>query len=131
MKSSMERASSSSFELFAWFFMRISGVVLLAMAVFHLFYMHFVIGVERMDFNTIAARWQNPLWRIFDFFLLAFALLHGINGLRVVLDDYLSQRPGWRAFAKAFVFLLAVGLVSIGGFIIFTFQVPTTVATVP
>jgi succinate dehydrogenase / fumarate reductase membrane anchor subunit len=111
--------------------MRISGVILLFMAVFHLFYMHFVIGVERMDFNTIAGRWGNPLWRIFDFFLLTFALLHGGNGLRVVLDDYLSRRPGWRAFAKAFVFLLAVGLVSIGGFIIFTFQVPVTVATVP
>jgi len=131
MKSSMERASSSSFELFAWFFMRISGVVLLVMAVFHLFYMHFVIGVEHMDFNTIAGRWQNPLWRIFDFFLLAFALLHGMNGLRVVLDDYLSARPGWRAFTKAFVFLLVVGLVSIGGFIIFTFQVPLAVAVVP
>jgi len=129
--SSAERASSGGFELFAWLFMRISGLILLGMAVFHLFYMHFVFGVEQMDFNTIATRWQNPLWRVFDFFLLAFALLHGINGLRVVLDDYLSRRPGWRVLAKALVFVLVVGLISIGGYVIFTFPAAANLAAVP
>lgn len=111
------RAAGSSFELYSWFFMRISGVVLLGLAVFHLFWMHIVIGVDNIDFDTVVERWNNPLWRIYDFFLLAFALTHGMNGLRIVLDDYV-HRPGWMVLAKSFVFLLYVAFLGIGAYII-------------
>ena len=39
---------TSNFELYTWFFMRISGIVLLTLAVFHLLYMHLFIGVENI-----------------------------------------------------------------------------------
>lgn len=124
------RAPGSSFELYSWFFMRISGVVLLGLAVFHLFWMHIVIGVDNIDFDTVVERWNNPLWRIYDFFLLAFALTHGINGLRVVLDDYV-HRPGWVVLAKSLVFLVYVTFLGLGAYIIFTFDAPARVAGLP
>jgi len=34
----------SAFEFYTWFLMRVSGVMLLGLAVFHLLYMHLAIG---------------------------------------------------------------------------------------
>jgi succinate dehydrogenase / fumarate reductase membrane anchor subunit len=114
---------TSNFELYAWFFMRISGIVLLTVAVFHLLYMHLAIGVENIDFETVASRWESPFWRLFDFFLLAFALSHGINGTRQVLDDYVHAR-GWRVIARTTVFMLGFILAVMGAYVIFTFKTP-------
>lgn len=117
------RPSSGGFEAYAWLFMRLSGVVLLGLAVFHLLWMHFAIGVDNIDFQTVADRWSNPLWRIYDFALLVFALTHGLNGLRTVLEDYV-QRPGRLLVVKGIVYTVGFVLLSMGTFIIFTFEVP-------
>ncbi len=119
------RPPSGNFELYSWFFMRISGVVLLGLAVFHLFWMHMVIGVDNIDFDVVAQRWANPLWRLYDVFLLAFALTHGMNGLRIVVDDYV-HRPGWAAAVKSVLFIVLVLFLGMGAYIIFTF--PLTAA---
>jgi succinate dehydrogenase / fumarate reductase membrane anchor subunit len=103
--------------------MRLSGVVLLGLAVFHLMWMHFAIGVDNIDFQTVAGRWANPLWRIYDLALLVFALTHGVNGLRTVLEDYV-RRPRRLLAAKGAVYVLAFLLLSMGSWIIFTFDVP-------
>ena len=55
----------SNFELQAWFFMRVSG---------------------------LAARWETPYWRAFDWLLLTLSLLHGTNGVRVVIHDNLADK---------------------------------------
>ena len=81
----------SRFELYAWLFMRISGLVLIMMAVFHLLYMHFYIQVDTINYDVIALRWQSPMWRIYDFVLLALGFTHGMNGIRVVLSDYVPS----------------------------------------
>lgn len=113
----------SSFEYAMWLFMRISGLALIFLALFHMFWLHFVISVERIDFNVMASRWSGPhaaLWRSYDLLLLAFAFTHGVNGARMVLDDYVHQ-PGWRATLKIALVLLWVVLLFFGVYIIFTF----------
>ena len=115
---------TSNFELYAWFFMRISGIVLLTVAVFHLLYMHLAIGVENIDFDTIASRWESPFWRLFDVFLLLFAWSHGVNGTRQVLDDYVLSR-GWRVVARTTVFMLGLIVTVMGAYVIFTFKTPS------
>ena len=79
---------TGGFEALSWLFMRISGIVLLVMAVFHLLLMHYVIEVDNLTFAVVAERWEGPWWRLYDFFLLAFALTHGVGGARIVIDDY-------------------------------------------
>ena len=37
---------ASNLELYSWFFMRITAVALFAMAVFHLVYMHIIVGLD-------------------------------------------------------------------------------------
>lgn len=118
------RLPRSNFELYSWLFMRISGVILLGVAVFHLFWMHVVVGVDAIDFELVAERWSNPLWKLYDFFLLLFALTHGINGFRYILDDYV-RTPGWAVFTKSVVFLVYVAFLGIGAYIIFTFSAET------
>jgi succinate dehydrogenase / fumarate reductase membrane anchor subunit len=117
------RPGSRGFEAWAWLFMRVSGVVLLFLAVFHLLWMHYVIGVDNLNFQTVVSRWSNPLWRLYDFALLGFALVHGVNGLRMVLEDYL-HRPGTLLAVKSVTYVLAFLLLSAGAWIIFTFHVP-------
>ncbi|HEX7593481.1 MAG TPA: hypothetical protein VF429_04845 [Anaerolineae bacterium] len=115
------------FEFNMWLFMRVSGLLLIFLALFHMFWLHFVISVEKITFDTIVSRWTGPhavLWRTFDLLLLAFAFTHGVNGLRNVLDDYFHS-PGWRAFLKIGLVVFWFVLMAMGMFIIFTF-VPGT-----
>jgi succinate dehydrogenase / fumarate reductase, membrane anchor subunit len=108
------------FELYAWLFMRISGIILVIMAVFHLLYMHFVIQVDNINYDVIATRWANMGWRIFDFTLLALAFTHGMNGARVVLQEYTPLRlHKWIMGILLIIYLL---LVLMGAWIIFTFS---------
>ncbi|MCZ7671232.1 MAG: hypothetical protein M5U34_30900 [Chloroflexi bacterium] len=40
----------------------------------------------------MAAQWNSWGWKVYDMLLLAFAYLHGINGLRLILGDYVHHR---------------------------------------
>ena len=132
-QAALARLSSSrgrphgGFEFNMWLFMRVSGLLLIFLALFHMFWLHFVISVEKITFDTIVARWTGPhavLWRTFDLLLLAFAFTHGVNGLRNVLDDYFHS-PGWRAFLKVGLLVAWFVLMGMGMFIIFTFVTGT------
>ena len=73
--------------------MRISGIVLVFLVLIHLYMMHLVDeGVERVDFAFVAERWDNVGWKTFDWVMLFLALLHGANGLRIIIDDYVQSR---------------------------------------
>ena len=113
---------TGSGELWWWLFMRVSGILLLVLAVGHVLIMHvFDGGVDRVDFDFVAQRWQSPLWRTWDWLMLGLALVHGINGLRVVTLDYVRS-PGLRlAMNGAFAIIGAV-LFALGTIIVFTFD---------
>jgi succinate dehydrogenase / fumarate reductase membrane anchor subunit len=112
----------SSFEVWSWFFMRISGVVLLFLVLIHLYIMHIVgSGVERVDFAFVSARWDNVGWKTFDWTMLFLALLHGTNGLRIILDDYVRS-DGRRAVAKGLLYTASGVLMIMGTAVIVTFD---------
>jgi succinate dehydrogenase / fumarate reductase membrane anchor subunit len=112
----------SSFEIWSWFFMRISGIVLLFLVLIHLYIMHLVdAGVERVNFEFVAARWDNVGWKSFDWILLFLALLHGVNGLRIIIEDYVRS-PGLRATVKGALYTVAVILMIMGTAVIITFD---------
>jgi succinate dehydrogenase / fumarate reductase membrane anchor subunit len=114
---------AGSLERYAWFFMRVSGVILLFIAVFHLLYMHLVIGVDNITFDVIAERWQNPAWRFFDLMLLVFAVSHGTNGMRMVSDDLLGRGMAATTVRWA-IAVFGLVLILMGAQILFTFQAP-------
>jgi succinate dehydrogenase / fumarate reductase membrane anchor subunit len=114
------RRPRQNFETWSWFFMRVSGLVLLFLALVHFAIMHLVNDVTHTNAQFVSHRWNNPLWRIFDWLLLALGLLHGVNGLRMITDDYVRS-PGWRAVTKASLYTLTFAMVAYGTFAIVSF----------
>ena len=94
--------ASNGFEIFSWYFFRVSGVLLLFLAIIHLLLMHVSTDVSKTSYDFIVNRYANPFWRVYDLLLLTLALLHGMNGIRIIVDDYVRSR-GWRLAWQSFL----------------------------
>jgi succinate dehydrogenase / fumarate reductase membrane anchor subunit len=110
------------FELWAWLFMRLPGIALLVLAVGHVLIMHVLgEGVDRVNFAFIQLRWASPFWKTWDWLMLVLALLHGVNGLRVIVLDYV--RPaGARLAINSFFTVLGAALMVLGTIVVVTFD---------
>ena len=108
-------------ELYAWLFMRLSGVLLLFLALGHLAIMHLINSIDNIDFAFVAARYAGSFWRIYDFLMLFLALLHGFNGARTLADDYVRS-PGKRLLAVSALYTLCFAFLGVGSWVIFTFH---------
>ncbi len=115
------RPASGGFETFSWYYFRVSGVVLIFLVIIHLFIMHVTNDVHCTTYQFVAMRYDNPLWRLFDWLLLALALTHGMNGLRVVIDDYIRARGPRLALLSTSAVLLLVFFM-LGTITLITFQ---------
>jgi succinate dehydrogenase / fumarate reductase membrane anchor subunit len=71
--------------------MRLSGVLLLFLAVGHMLLQHVFRDVHNLTLQVVRDIWQSWGWRVYDVFLLAFAITHGFNGFRQVIQDYISE----------------------------------------
>ena len=117
----VQYGSPNRFEVLSWYFMRVSGALLLLIAVLHLLIMHVWYGVDQINFRFVIGRWANPFVQIYDLSLLIFAMLHGVNGTRWVIDDYVHSR-GWNLTLKALLFVLMLIFVLMGAQVIFTYD---------
>lgn len=72
--------------------MRYSGLLLIPLAWGHVLIQDVLVGVDRINLDYVSMRWAYLGWRIYDLFLLVFALAHGINGLRQVVLDFVSKK---------------------------------------
>lgn len=113
--------SRTNLEVWSWFFMRISGVILLFLAVYHLVWWNLFIGVEHLSAELVRERWANPFWRLFNVALLVFSMLHGMNGLRYSIVDYV-RNPGAQLAVKAVAYTAVLGALSVALFALFTFD---------
>ena len=114
------RRPKQNFETWQWYFMRISGLVLVFLALGHFTMTHIINDVKETDLEFVQKRWDNPLWRAYDFALLFLALFHGLNGLRVIIDDYVRD-PRKRAVTKAVIYTVTFALFGWGTLTIVTF----------
>jgi succinate dehydrogenase / fumarate reductase membrane anchor subunit len=107
--------------------MRLSGLALLGLALFHLIYLHFIIpgGVTAIDYLSIASRWTNPVsgffWRFFDLLLLALALSHGAAGVHGAIKRSFTSR-NVRMITNGGLVLAYLLLLTSSSWLIFTFQ---------
>lgn len=93
-------------ELWSWLFMRISGLLLLGLALGHLAIMHLINNVDVITYDFVAARYAGWFWRGYDLLMLLLALIHGVNGVRVIIDDYVHPRR-WNRAAKGALYLIS------------------------
>lgn len=103
-----------------WIFMRLSGVVLIGLIFTHLSVNLMQDGgVKAIDFAFVAGKLASPFWQWFDAALLWLALIHGTNGMRVVIEDYVL-RTGLRKTLLALLGISTVTLLVLGTLVIFT-----------
>jgi succinate dehydrogenase / fumarate reductase membrane anchor subunit len=116
---------SGGFELAAWFFMRISGLILVFLALGHLTITHILNNVESINYYFVSSRWANPktgvLWRLWDLTMINLAVIHGFNGLRQILDEYVTK-PGRRVIVHTLIWSSAIFLIGIGSYAILMFR---------
>jgi succinate dehydrogenase / fumarate reductase cytochrome b subunit len=130
--SAKKKPHGSRLERFWWSYMRISGVLIIPLVFGHLAMMHVIQGVFDITaanhtvvgtnlINTtgtsvefVANRWNLLLfgsiaiWRLYDFGLLALAVIHGFNGARLVFTDYSASSPLLR---RGLMYMCVIGAV--------------------
>jgi len=101
--------------------MRYSGLLLIPLAWGHVLIQDVYVGVDRISLDYVSVRWAFIGWRIYDFFLLIFALAHGMNGARQVILDFVYRAENirlvnrtllvlWLLLALAGIFALVGGV---------------------
>ncbi|MCI4676881.1 succinate dehydrogenase hydrophobic membrane anchor subunit [Candidatus Mycolicibacterium alkanivorans] len=116
------RAGMPNFEKYAWLFMRFSGVVLIFLALGHLFIgLMWDGGVYRIDFTYVAQRWASPFWQTWDLLLLWLAQLHGGNGMRTIISDY-ARKDSTRFWLNSLLVVSMLIVLVVGTYVLLTFD---------
>ncbi|GAA5518025.1 hypothetical protein Lsed01_00442 [Demequina sediminis] len=109
-------------EQWSWRFMRLSGPLLVVLILTHLFINLMTgDGVNQIDFAFVAGKWAAPLWKIWDLTMLVLAMLHGGNGMRLLINDY-AQRPWMKKLLHGALGVAVIGIIVLGSLVIFTFD---------
>jgi succinate dehydrogenase hydrophobic anchor subunit len=116
-----------------WLFMRLSALALYLVGLTGLI-AALIMGVRTQTDISTVVRWTffpnpshvvsseivnldgfiNSFWQVMQLLAVFFGVTHGINGLRIVVEDFISSgwaRPVWRGFI--FIFWLFILLVAI------------------
>jgi succinate dehydrogenase / fumarate reductase, membrane anchor subunit len=103
---------ASGRERFWWYFMRLSGLALVFLALGHMLIMHVLVELTggEINFAFVQSRWGTPFWRIYDFLLLVLAFVHGANGTRVVIGDWIANRTARSLLIGILLFVSALWL---------------------
>jgi succinate dehydrogenase / fumarate reductase membrane anchor subunit len=121
-RSGRPRPQSGGFELATWYYMRLSGVALFVLALFHFSVMHFVFDPSQEKAGFIGERWSDVLVRSFDWLFLVIVLSHAFMGVRTVTKDYL--KGGRRTLALGALYLVGVVVFVMGTMVVMTANIP-------
>ena len=118
----VRRQRGVNLEKWGWVFMRASGIVLVVLIFGHLFVNLMVgEGIHALDFAFIAGKFASPFWQWWDVLMLWLALIHGANGMRTIVNDYVTNGTARKALVWALG--LAAGLlILLGTLVVFTFD---------
>jgi succinate dehydrogenase / fumarate reductase membrane anchor subunit len=102
--------------------MRGSGVLLIFLVFGHLF-VNLMLGegIHAIDFAFVAGKWSSPFWQTWDLLMLWLAELHGVNGVRTIINDY-SEKDSTRFVLKGLLFASALLVLVLGTLVVFTFD---------
>jgi len=93
---------------YAWLFQRLTGILLVILLVVHFAITHNLPKGGNVTFALVAPRLATATWKVFDLTFLVCALFHGLNGVWMVVQDYVSSET-----AQTWIFyaLCTLGLV--------------------
>ena len=117
------RGSSNSGEI-AWFLQRLSGLVLVIVLGMHFVLLHYLDIdplTHHVTFSTVAARISTPFWKTVDLGFLVLAVYHGLNGIWMVVCDYI-HRPLARVVLYSMLCMLGLAMIILGTITILPFD---------
>ena len=102
--------------MFAWMMHRLTGVGLVVYLVIHVWGLKSLTNPDA--FNALIAKYHAPIYKVGEFGLLVAVVYHALNGLRIVLIDFLGWSPNqkklfWTLGAVAVVLMIVGGYPSI------------------
>jgi len=97
--------------MWAWLFQRITAVLLFLCLALHLLLTH-ILNIGNLGYENVADRLAHASLTAVDIILLAAAIYHALNGLRMVLMDYWFGRRNLALGLN--VFLWVFGLAAMG-----------------
>ena len=97
--------------MFAWMLHRLTGLALVGYLVVHVWGLKAITNADA--YNALITEYHGPLFKVGEFLLLGAVIYHALNGLRIVLIDFVGWSPNqkrlfWTLGAVAVV-LFAVG----------------------
>jgi len=97
--------------MFAWMLHRLTGLALIGYLVLHIWGLKSI--TNREAYNALITSYHAPIFKVGEFLLLGAVIYHALNGLRIVLIDFVGWSPNqkrlfWTLGAVAAV-LFAVG----------------------
>ena len=116
------RRKGPNLEKWGWIYMRASGALLIVLIFGHLFINLLTgDGIHQIDFAFVAGKYATPFWQWWDVIMLWLALIHGANGMRTIVNDYVTS-PKLRAVLVWAIGLAAAFLILLGTLVVFTFD---------
>jgi succinate dehydrogenase hydrophobic anchor subunit len=128
-----------SLEYAMWIFTRVSGAAMLILGVLGMAGALYMGARTQMDLGTLMRwtffpnpshvvnsnipdvnlGWTNIYWRVMQLLVVFFGVTHGFNGLRVVMEDYITREAIRRAL-RWVVLLLWVVVMVVAVAVVFT-----------
>jgi succinate dehydrogenase / fumarate reductase membrane anchor subunit len=105
--------ASGNAELTWWIFMRISGLLLVFLILGHIYMTFIQVSEADATYDAVVSKLSNPAWKFYDWLILVLAVLHGVNGARYSIEDYIRSRPN-RFWVKG-IFYTVVGIILVLG----------------
>jgi succinate dehydrogenase / fumarate reductase, membrane anchor subunit len=116
------RRKGVNLEKWGWVYMRVSGAILVVLIFGHLFYnLMLGEGIHALDWGFVAGKLANPLWQWWDIAMLWLALIHGANGMRTIVNDYVTNKTA-RSVLHWSLGLSAAFLIVLGTLVVFAFD---------
>lgn len=99
--------------MFAWMAHRLSGVAIVVYLVLHIWGLRAL--TDRAAYNELIAKYHAPIFKVGEFLLLCAVVYHAMNGLRIVLIDFLGWSPNQKRLFWT-LGVVALVLIAVGGY---------------
>jgi succinate dehydrogenase hydrophobic anchor subunit len=137
MQTSRNLRSSGPLEYSLWLFTRLSGLALIIFAAISMAAAFLLGGRSLLDLPAmvrwmffpnpnhvvnsnipdVTLGWSNAFWQVFSIIMILLAGAHGVNGVRMVIEDYLTS-PLAVAIVRASLFLTWLGCLIVAVYVI-------------
>ena len=135
---SIKQRGLTNFESIMWIFTRLSALAMYALILFGMIGALVMGAREQMNFADVMrwafmpnvthvqstevpdlSPWSTPFWKLTASALLLVAVAHGVHGLVVIADDYITTEGG-RKIVRLLSMVMMAAMSGMGLFIIWT-----------